>query len=82
MFLFELIKVCLRWVYEQGVSLLVKSFNKERMKANLEIFDWELTAEESQKISQLPQRKGFPAIEFISDDGPYKTLEDLWDGEI
>ncbi|KAJ4710184.1 NADPH-dependent codeinone reductase-like protein [Melia azedarach] len=35
----ELCKVSLRWVYEQGVSLLVKSFNKERMKENLDIFD-------------------------------------------
>ncbi|KAG5565389.1 hypothetical protein RHGRI_001328 [Rhododendron griersonianum] len=32
-----LAQVCLRWVYEQGVSALVKSFNKERMRQNLEI---------------------------------------------
>ncbi|PON83766.1 Aldo/keto reductase/potassium channel subunit beta [Trema orientale] len=75
-------QVCIRWVYEQGVSLLVKSFNKERMKANLDIFDWKLTAEDSRKISQIPQRKGFPGVEFISDDGPYKSLKDLWDGDI
>ncbi|EXB67441.1 hypothetical protein L484_009521 [Morus notabilis] len=43
-------QVCLRWVYEQGVSLLVKSFNKERMNENLDIFDWKLSAEESAKM--------------------------------
>ncbi|EXB67442.1 hypothetical protein L484_009522 [Morus notabilis] len=43
-------QVCLRWVYEQGVSLLVKSFNKERMKENLDIFDWKLSGEESAKM--------------------------------
>ncbi|EXB37713.1 putative NAD(P)H-dependent oxidoreductase 1 [Morus notabilis] len=75
-------QVCLRWVYEQGVSLLVKSFNKERMKENLDIFDWKLSAEESAKISQIPQRKGFPGEEFIFEDGPYKSLQSLWDGEI
>ncbi|XP_062113203.1 non-functional NADPH-dependent codeinone reductase 2-like [Humulus lupulus] len=75
-------QVCLRWAYEKGVSVLVKSFNKERMKANLDIFDWKLTNEEVQKISQIPQRRGFPALEFIFEDGPFKTVEDLWDGEI
>lgn len=75
-------QVCLRWVYEQGVIFLVKSFNKERMKENLDIFDWKLSVEESEKISRIPQRRGFLAEEFISDDGPYKSVEDLWDGEV
>ncbi|GMI87474.1 hypothetical protein like AT1G59960 [Hibiscus trionum] len=75
-------QVCLRWAYEQGVCVLVKSFNKERMKQNLDIFDWKLSADELHKISQLPQCKGFPAIEFVSEHGPYKSVEELWDGEI
>lgn len=44
-------------MYEQGVSFVVKSFNKERMKQNLDIFDWSLTDEELSKISQIPQQK-------------------------
>jgi diketogulonate reductase-like aldo/keto reductase len=76
------VKVSLRWVYEQGVSVLVKSFNKEGMKENLDVFDWKLSPEDSQKISQIPQRKGFPGIEFISNESPYKSLSELWDGEI
>ncbi|KAJ9708659.1 hypothetical protein PVL29_000603 [Vitis rotundifolia] len=75
-------QVCLRWVYEQGVSLLVKSFNKERIKQNLEIFDWELSAQDLEKIIQIPQFKGFPGVEFVCQTGPYKSLVDLWDGEI
>ncbi|GMP59520.1 hypothetical protein CsSME_00022780 [Camellia sinensis var. sinensis] len=75
-------QVCLRWVYEQGVSVLVKSFNEERIKENLHIFDWELSAQDSEMINQILQRKGFPGVEFISDVGPYKSLQDLWDGEI
>ncbi|KAF2305712.1 hypothetical protein GH714_007707 [Hevea brasiliensis] len=42
-------QVCLRWVHEQGVSVVVKSFNKERMKENLKIFDWELSEEDLQR---------------------------------
>ncbi|QHO09985.1 NAD(P)H-dependent 6'-deoxychalcone synthase [Arachis hypogaea] len=30
-------QVSLRWLYEQGVTFAVKSYNKERMKQNLEI---------------------------------------------
>ncbi|THG06462.1 hypothetical protein TEA_029106 [Camellia sinensis var. sinensis] len=75
-------QVCLRWVYEQGVSVLVKSFNKERMKENLDIFDWTLSPEESKKIDQIPQQKGCPGLEFTSDQGLYKSVEELWDGKI
>ncbi|KAF8395079.1 hypothetical protein HHK36_019019 [Tetracentron sinense] len=75
-------QVCLRWVYEQGVSVVVKSFDKERIKENLEIFDWTLSQEDLQKIDLIPQHRGFPALGLISNEGPYKSLEDLWDGEI
>ncbi|KAF3432037.1 hypothetical protein FNV43_RR26776 [Rhamnella rubrinervis] len=75
-------QVCLRWVYEQGVSVVVKTFNKERMKENIDIFDWELSEEERHKISQLPQHKGYPGLEFIWDQGPYKAVEELWDDHI
>jgi len=60
----------------------VKSFNKERMKENLDIFDWSLSVEERDKIRQIPQKKGFPGLEFISPDGPYKSPEEFWDEEI
>ncbi|MED6199274.1 hypothetical protein PIB30_074387 [Stylosanthes scabra] len=74
-------QVALRWIYEQGASVIVKSFNKERMKQNLDIFEWELSQEETMKISQIPQRRVCTGEEFVSEDGPYKSLEELWDGD-
>ncbi|GKB47161.1 D-galacturonate reductase-like protein [Tanacetum coccineum] len=50
-------QIALRWIYEQGVSFVVKSFNKERMRQNLEIFDWSLTEDEINRISKIPQQK-------------------------
>ena len=50
-------QISLRWMYEQGVSFVVKSFNTERMKQNLDIFYWSLTEEELINISQFPQQK-------------------------
>ncbi|RLM87725.1 aldose reductase [Panicum miliaceum] len=68
-------QVSLRCVYEQGVSIVVKTYNKERLKQNLELFDWELTDEDRLKISQIPQKKlqggafmFYPEGEFTSVD--------------
>ncbi|KAM5551301.1 non-functional NADPH-dependent codeinone reductase 2 [Rosa sericea] len=77
-----LAQVCLRWAYEQGVSVVVKSFNKERMKENMDIFEWELLPEEVDKINQIPQKRGCQASEFVSENGPFESLEELWDGDI
>ncbi|OVA09113.1 Aldo/keto reductase [Macleaya cordata] len=74
-------QISLRWVYEQGVSVLVKSFNEERMKENLKIFDWELSAEDLKRISEIPQRRGLPSDVFVSVNGPFKSEEELWNGE-
>uniref|UniRef100_A0A5B6YUI0 Putative reductase 1 n=1 Tax=Davidia involucrata TaxID=16924 RepID=A0A5B6YUI0_DAVIN len=65
-------QICLRWAYEQGVAILVKSFNKERMKQNFEIFDWELSDEETKKISEIPQSRAHLGEEFISENAPFK----------
>ncbi|KAJ4710183.1 putative Aldo-keto reductase [Melia azedarach] len=75
-------QVSLRWVYEQGVSLVVKSFNKKRMKENLDIFDWKLSAEELQKIEQIAQYRVNRAEFYVSEEGPFKSVETIWDGEI
>ncbi|XP_052206004.1 non-functional NADPH-dependent codeinone reductase 2-like isoform X2 [Diospyros lotus] len=74
-------QVCLRWVYEQGVSMAVKSFNKHRLKENIGIFDWMLSPEDCRKIDQIPQQRIFPGDIYISDDGPFTSYEELWDGE-
>ncbi|MFS7993602.1 putative D-galacturonate reductase [Helianthus anomalus] len=50
-------QISLRWLYEQGVIIAVKSFNTERMRLNLDICGWCLTEEELGKIAQIPQRK-------------------------
>ncbi|CAI9113271.1 OLC1v1013845C3 [Oldenlandia corymbosa var. corymbosa] len=75
-------QVALRWIYEQGVSPIVKSFNEDRMQQNLQIFDWELTKEENVQILQIPQRRVFRADSFVQENGPIKSVEELWDGDI
>lgn len=74
-------QVCIRWVYEQGDCVIVKSFNQSRMRENLHIFDWELTDDDHRKISELPESRGNYDF-LIHESGPYKTAQELWDGEI
>ncbi|KAM6562298.1 hypothetical protein CsatB_022296 [Cannabis sativa] len=76
-------QVSLRWIYEQGASVVVKSYNKERLKENLDIFDWELTEDDLNKINLIPQNRTSLCEGFVSpENGPYKSLEEFWDGEI
>ncbi|WCJ33692.1 NAD(P)-linked oxidoreductase superfamily protein [Euphorbia peplus] len=77
-----LAQVCMRWVYEQNVSIAVKSSKKERMRENIEIFDWKLSEEDLKKIDQIPQERGSKVEHFVTEQGPYKSLMDLWDGEL
>ncbi|KAK6922119.1 NADP-dependent oxidoreductase domain [Dillenia turbinata] len=77
-----LAQVCLRWIYEQGACILVKSFNKERMSENIDIFNWELSEEENKRLNEIPQTRGFLGEDFISTNGPIRATEELWDGEL
>ncbi|KAG8500151.1 hypothetical protein CXB51_004493 [Gossypium anomalum] len=75
-------QVCLRWAFEQGLSFVVKSFNKERMRENLHIFDWGLSLDDYKKFNEIKQRRLLPKLAMVSPNGPFKSLEELWDGEI
>ncbi|XP_030541136.1 methylecgonone reductase-like [Rhodamnia argentea] len=75
-------QVALRWIYEQGSSFIVKSFNKDRMRGNLQIFGWELSPEDLERVKlEIPQKRGFAGEFYISEDGPYKSGDELWDGD-
>lgn len=75
-------QVSLRWIHEQGVGVIVKSFNGERMKQNLGIFDWSLDEDELKKIDELAQSGGVTGVAYTSKCGPFRTVEDIWDGEM
>ncbi|XVF44101.1 hypothetical protein PTKIN_Ptkin02bG0093300 [Pterospermum kingtungense] len=64
-------QICLRWAYEQGK--VVKSFNKDRMQSNLEIFDWSLSEKEVKKINEI-HKVDFVVEKIIS---PYMGLSRL-----
>lgn len=52
------------------------------MKENLDIFNWKLSQEELENIEQIPQTRGNPAEFTVREQGPYKSIQEFWDGEI
>ena len=52
-------QIVLRWGVQRGTSLAVKSSNLERMKENLEIFDFFLTGEEMKALDEMNRNKRF-----------------------
>ncbi|KAH7832938.1 hypothetical protein Vadar_001543 [Vaccinium darrowii] len=75
-------QICLRWGYEQGIGIVMRSFNKERLQQNLAIFDWALSDEDCKKIGEIPQSRGQTVELFVDVNGPFKSIDELWDGEI
>ncbi|KAM3410862.1 hypothetical protein ACQJBY_002840 [Aegilops geniculata] len=75
-------QVALRWCLQMGQSVLPKSTNEARIKENFDIFEWSIPEDLMAKFSEIKQArlmKGEFAVHPLS---VYKTLEDLWDGEI
>lgn len=50
-------QVILRWLLQRGIVVIPKSVHKERMAENIDVFDFELTAEEMATISALDKKE-------------------------
>lgn len=53
-------QVILRWEIQSGLVVISKSVHKERMKENIDIWDFELSGEDMKKIAALD--KGVPSM--------------------
>jgi len=51
-------QVCLRWLVQQNVAAIPRTSRIERLSENIEIFDFELSEEEMNQISQMGSAKG------------------------
>lgn len=75
-------QVALRWGIQSGHSVLPKSVNESRIRENISIFDWSIPPELFSKFSTIQQRRLLRGDFAIHETGPYKSVEELWDGEI
>jgi diketogulonate reductase-like aldo/keto reductase len=73
-------QVLVRWAVQRGTSVLPKSTDAGRIAQNLDVLDWELPKDDFDALNQLPVRmRMVPGHFMVHPEGPYKTLEDLWD---
>lgn len=75
-------QVALRWGLQMGHSVLPKSTNEARIKENFDIFDWSIPEDLFTKFSNIQQARLLRGTGFVSENSQYKTVEELWDGEI
>jgi 2,5-diketo-D-gluconate reductase A len=50
-------KLLLRWGLQQGYAVLTKSSKAERIRQNLELFDFEIAPDDMRRLSQLNQNQ-------------------------
>ncbi|GAA0162871.1 reductase [Lithospermum erythrorhizon] len=76
-------QVALRWGLQMSHSVLPKSTTESRIKENLDILDWSIPDDLLAKFSEIEQSRLLRGAFFVHESfGSYRTLEDLWDGEI
>ncbi|XVF08158.1 hypothetical protein REPUB_Repub06bG0201900 [Reevesia pubescens] len=76
-------QVALRWGLQMGHSVLPKSVSEERLRENLDVFNWSIPEDLFAKFSEIEQEKLVRGSEFVHQIyGGYKTIEELWDAEI
>eukprot|EP00877_Chromochloris_zofingiensis_P009000 jgi/Chrzof1/4353/Cz14g10020.t1 len=73
-------QLLVRWGLQHGTSVLPKSTKEERIKANYDVWKINLTPEDFFAIAMIPlQIRMCDGSWFLRPNGPYKTLEELWD---
>ncbi|WVZ68193.1 hypothetical protein U9M48_017160 [Paspalum notatum var. saurae] len=75
-------QVALRWNIQMGHSVLPKSLNEERIKQNLDVYDWSIPDDMLAEFSEIKQVRLVRGDFTVNPQSVYKTVEELWDGEI
>lgn len=65
-------QVILRWLYDRDIAIACRSVKESRMRENFDIFDFELTKEDIEKIKELDQGKS----PFLDHNDP-ETVEEF-----
>ncbi|CAN1275469.1 NADPH-dependent aldo-keto reductase, chloroplastic [Linum perenne] len=78
-------QVALRWGLQMGHSVLPKSTKEARIKENFQVYDcdWSIPDELFAKFSEIEQERLVKGTGVVHETfGAYRSLEELWDGEI
>jgi len=75
-------QVLIRWAIQRGTAVIPKSVHSERIRSNLDVFDWSIPEEDFNKLCNFKRNEryidgGF----FVSEDGPYPNVKAIWDDD-
>ena len=73
-------QVLIRWAIQRGTVCIPKSVHEDRIKENFDVFDFELTPEEMQKIRAMDRGKRFVDPSVLLYAGKFDPKEH-WDNE-
>ena len=71
-------QVVLRWGIQRGNSIIPKTSRPERLKENLDIFNFELSSEEMHRISALNSNRRFNDPGYFC-EGAFNTFHPIYD---
>ncbi|CAI0427297.1 unnamed protein product [Linum tenue] len=85
-------QVALRWGLQMGHSVLPKSTNETRIKENIQVHGWSIPDDLFAKFSEIEQASLISfsfGVRLVSGTGfvhetygAYRSIEELWDGEV
>lgn len=70
-------QVCLRWIIQHDVIVIPKSSSPQRIKENINLFDFELTTAEMELINKLPEMGFSGELPNIWPDRIKKTFDNI-----
>ncbi|BDA44611.1 Aldo-keto reductase family 4 member C10 [Coccomyxa sp. Obi] len=78
-------QVLVRWGIQHGTSVIPKASSESHLRSNLDVLNWELSKDDFHAISSIKIQARARMVDgsmWLQSEGPYRTLDDLWDGEL
>ncbi|XP_051130522.1 aldose reductase isoform X1 [Andrographis paniculata] len=77
-------QVLVRWALQRGTSTIPKSNSPDRILENIHVFNWEIPQQDFEALCNIPDQKRVldgEALFVNKNDGPLKSVADVWDHE-
>jgi len=55
-------QVCLKWAVKRGYQIIPKSLKESRMEENIDMFSWDMTEEQMEKVNKMDKGHRFNNI--------------------
>jgi alcohol dehydrogenase (NADP+) len=72
-------QVLIRWAVQRGTTVVPKSVTPSRIEQNFDVFSFELSEAQMQRLSSIEaQKRACDGSFWVCADGPYRSMDELW----